>query len=290
MVRIKPTFIDIESLDSQRTRMTASSTRFFGLLTLALASACFGSSSGDGATDQGTTGGTSPSSTTAGASSSGPTATSPTNPSASSSPPTTGTLPPGSGCCDEHEGPGCNESAVQECVCDMDATCCGFDWSASCVDIAQARCEATCQPDATTGDSTTGPTTGMTTSPPVTGETDGGTTFGSSGFGSGSTGDFGDFLCCSEGAGCGHAATEACVCAIDSSCCEGEWTETCVGLAASDCNACTNDDCCAPQNDAGCNDTRVQDCVCELDPYCCDTEYDYICAEVASGKCGACGE
>ncbi len=186
---------------------------------------------------------------------------------------------------------------MQACVCDMDTSCCGFDWSESCVDIAQARCDATCQPDATDddSDSTSGPTTGVSTSP-TTGFGSSGfgsTGFGSSGFdsaGFGTSGDFGDNLCCSVGDGCAHAATEACVCELDSGCCDLDWNETCVDLAESDCNACTSDDCCAPQNDPGCNDTKVQGCVCDLDPYCCDTEYDYICADLAASKCGsACG-
>ncbi|MBV1861680.1 MAG: pentapeptide repeat-containing protein [Nannocystaceae bacterium] len=267
--------------------------RFLGLLPVVLASACIGSPSSDSATDEGTTSNTKASTTAGETSSSGrQTTTSPTDPSASSNPGTTDTLPPGSGCCTPHEGPGCDEAAVQECVCDMDTSCCGFDWRDSCVEVAQARCEATCAPDATTGDtaSTSGPTTGVSTSPGTTGFGD--TGFGDTGFGDTGFGDtgFGDDLCCYPGQGCEHPATDACVCAIDSSCCDGEWSETCVGLAETDCNACTSDDCCAPQNDAGCSDMEVLDCVCDADSYCCDTEYDYICAEIASTKCGACGD
>ena len=48
--------------------------------------------------------------------------------------------------------------------------------------------------------------------------------------------------CCaaSEFAGCGSAAVEACVCAIDDYCCDifGAWDEFCVAIATDDCAAC----------------------------------------------------
>jgi hypothetical protein len=202
-----------------------------------------------------------------------------------------GTLPPGNGCCEVHEGPGCDEALVQACVCDMDASCCGFDWTESCVDLAQARCEATCEADMTTtdSDSTGGRTSGITTTPTTSDGTTGfGTTFGDTEFGT--SGEFGEALCCYEGTGCDHIPTEQCVCDLDASCCDGEWGEACVTLATDSCNACTSDDCCTPQNDAGCSDMTVQECVCAFDDYCCNTEWDFICADAAVAECeAACG-
>lgn len=270
--------------------MRASNIRFIALLTFALG-ACESTSPGmsSGSTTDDTTGGSvddSSTSSTPGLTSSTSSDPGTTNPSGTSSPP-----PEGTGCCEAHEGSGCDEALVQTCVCDIDAACCGFGWTESCADIAQTRCEATCEPDMTTtdSDSTGGRTsdTPRTTGDDSTGSGD--TEFGETEFGT--TGDFGNQLCCAEGTGCAHTATEQCVCELDSSCCEGdEWGETCVALATESCNACTSDDCCTPQNDGGCSDTTVQDCVCALDDYCCEAEWDYICADLATSDCEArCG-
>ncbi len=269
--------------------MRRSALSFLAVFTLALGACDPGTSSSGSAS--GTTGGTG--SVTAGSTGTSPATSPPTtgvsttgsNPSGSV---TTDDLPPGSGCCQPHEGPGCNEAAVQTCVCDMDASCCGFDWQETCVDLAQARCDATCQPDMTTTDSDSDSTGGRTSGPTGGDDTTGGFGSGTFGTGFGTTGNFGDALCCYEGTGCDHLPTEECVCDIDPSCCDGEWSQDCVGIASDSCNACTSNDCCTPQNDAGCADVRVEDCVCGIDPYCCDNEYDFICAEIAEIDCKAC--
>ena len=258
--------------------MRVASISYFALFSLALC-ACPNPSASD-STSGGTTGGSNASDSTSGATQTDPSGSTTPDPSA-----TTGTLPPGSGCCAPHDGPGCNEAAVQSCVCDMSPVCCGFDWDDSCVEIAQARCDATCEADMTTSDSDS--TGGRTSSADTTG-TGGsfGTGFGTE-FGS-SSGDFGDALCCYEGTGCDHPGTEQCVCDLDPTCCNGEWSQDCVTLATDSCNACTSDDCCAPQNDAGCSDMTVQDCVCAIDDYCCNNEWDYLCVEEAQTECSAC--
>lgn len=78
--------------------------------------------------------------------------------------PTTGETtgpPPGSdNCCEVHEGPGCNEPEVVDCVCAQEAFCCAFAWDQMCVDLAMGDCMATCEdPPMTTGEP--GTTTGM---------------------------------------------------------------------------------------------------------------------------------
>lgn len=55
-------------------------------------------------------------------------------------------LPEGEGCCEAHEGPGCNEQGVAACVCAAAPECCVFDWLPTCAQAAQAGCEATCEP------------------------------------------------------------------------------------------------------------------------------------------------
>jgi hypothetical protein len=107
--------------------------------------------------------------------------------------------------------------------------------------------------------------------------------------------------CCSASTvpGCGDAIVEACVCALDSYCCESGWDDACVATASSDaCDlACGGPepaapvDCCAPADigNAGCDDAATQDCVCAYDPYCCLQTWDELCVGyVDDYGCGAC--
>lgn len=262
--------------------------RWISLFAFASVTGCISPMTG-GDTDSGSSGTSTtstPTTTTAGQSTAGTSSSGGSSASRGSSEATTaGGLPPGSGCCDPHAGPGCDEAAVQECVCEESAPCCGFDWSQECVDLAQGSCAATCEPDGTTTGDTAGPTSDDT------GQTEGDSS-SSSGFGpGGSSGGFELGPCCEAigaGAGCLHQPTQECVCAVNSSCCEDGWTAECAALAESDCNACTSGDCCAPQNAAGCNDETVEACVCNLDDFCCNQTFDEICADLAASDCNAC--
>ncbi len=126
---------------------------------LAIAACDSGASAGE--TDGGTEGASS--SATTGADTSGVPTTNPGNGDASASGTTdasstssgdssggsTGAtgLPDGQGCCDPHQQEGCEEAAVEECVCAALPQCCVFSWDEECADLAQARCEATCESD-----------------------------------------------------------------------------------------------------------------------------------------------
>ncbi|MCA9709835.1 MAG: hypothetical protein KDK70_28605 [Myxococcales bacterium] len=72
---------------------------------------------------------------------------------------TTGDPPGSNNCCDVAPTPGCNDPAVVDCVCKVEAFCCAFEWDANCVDVAVNMCDATCEDPGTTGDpgTTTGP-------------------------------------------------------------------------------------------------------------------------------------
>jgi hypothetical protein len=82
---------------------------------------------------------------------------SPTTDPATTDPPddTTTTGPTTDSCCEAHDDPGCNESDVVECVCSVEASCCAFEWSQACVDLATGKCMATCEDPTDTGDDTT---------------------------------------------------------------------------------------------------------------------------------------
>ncbi len=55
-------------------------------------------------------------------------------------------------CCEAHASPGCNELEVLDCVCEAEASCCAFEWSQDCVDLAINECDAACEdpPEPTT--------------------------------------------------------------------------------------------------------------------------------------------
>ncbi len=253
------------------------------LAAVALAVACTNFDDPDRATGASGTSTAAPG-TSSNASTTGSTSTSPstTNSNPTSVDSTSDALPPGQGCCRAHAGAGCEEVAVQACVCDADPSCCAFDWNQGCAELAQSDCAATCLPDP--GE----PESSSTLDPGGTGP--GRASAGSGESGSGSSGGEQPPFCCEPGGdgACAFSPTAECVCAIDDTCCSGEWTEMCVEIATSDCNACTSGDCCTPQSSAGCNDETVQACVCEIDDYCCKEAHDDYCAFIAADKCGAC--
>lgn len=90
-------------------------------------------------------------------------------------------------CCAEQEVPGCGVKTCQTCVCALDTTCCGDVWDGICADRAATECAGRCDCE------------------PVSD-------------------------CCVERegeAGCTDSACEACVCGIDSFCCDDFWDQRC---------------------------------------------------------------
>lgn len=220
-------------------------------------------------------------------------------------------------CCATHPDPGCDDPELATCVCDQEAFCCAFAWDAGCVDLAE-QCGGC---GAATG-TTTGETTGGTDPSACCMPSDQPGCLDDPALETcvcgldafccdtqwddqcvqeavrqcGATCVMGGDACCAPAGtpGCpGDPGVEACVCAIDSSCCDTEWTDTCVDTAQNDCGlACmgAGGDCCAPSGGLGCDDMAVSDCVCALDPFCCDTQWDDICVSEAQYACmDACG-
>jgi len=100
--------------------------------------------------------------------------------------------------------------------------------------------------------------------------------------------------CCSGSRtpGCQDPACEAAVCAEDSFCCNGEWTDSCGQLARDICSVCLDPalpDCCdAVQPQAGCEIPACEAIVCDMDSFCCDTSWDSFCLEIAERYCDPC--
>ncbi|MGM0577278.1 MAG: MopE-related protein, partial [Myxococcota bacterium] len=98
--------------------------------------------------------------------------------------------------------------------------------------------------------------------------------------------------CCEAGSepGCADEAVEACVCAIDSYCCDEAWDGQCVQEATCNCELeCGGPDsesCYETHSAPGCEDHQVESCVCARDPYCCSAEWDAKCVQEATHQCG----
>lgn len=87
---------------------------------------------------------------------------------------------------------------------------------------------------------------------------------------------------------------DACVCAVDLFCCEAEWDETCVAIAATVCGACDSIPSCGlhgPCHEAreipGCDDVVCCEITCESDPFCCVIAWDTTCVTISNAECGS---
>lgn len=99
--------------------------------------------------------------------------------------------------------------------------------------------------------------------------------------------------CCeaSDLPGCDDPEVLACVCAVDSFCCQVAFDPVCVSLALECGTTCSNEgaesDCCTTSDAPGCTDQAVHDCVCATDFSCCASNFDEVCAAQAIAECGA---
>lgn len=105
---------------------------------------------------------------------------------------------PGEGdCCAASTEPGCNDAAIQNCVCGIDSYCCLGEYDEFCVAAAVAECDLSCdlsEPDSDCCNEGASP-------------------------------------------GCTDPEIEACVCDIDPICCVSPFDHNCVGLSVDLCGA-----------------------------------------------------
>ena len=158
-------------------------------------------------------------------------------------------VPPTSGCCEPHDGVGCDDAACEASICDADAFCCDTQWDAICADAAAETC-VVC----------TGPPAGSCCEANTAG-----------------------------GAGCVDATCEAQICAEDSFCCDNSWDGICADAALALCAVCADaGDCCETNEGPGCGDAECMSTVCSADPFCCESQWDDLCASSALELCAAC--
>ncbi|MBL4684499.1 MAG: hypothetical protein JKY37_07920 [Nannocystaceae bacterium] len=101
-------------------------------------------------------------------------------------------------CCDVSPQPGCNDAAVQNCVCAADSFCCDSEWDEMCVAAVDAENCGQCG-GAPGGADDGGPPAGVCCAPQNT-------------------------------PGCSDPVVEACVCIEDIFCCALSWDPTCVSI------------------------------------------------------------
>lgn len=238
--------------------------RFLGLVLFAAACAKAPASTNDGTS-------------TSSATEADPTTSSGTTTSSTTTSDTIDTSADGTACCEVHDGIGCEEAAVQACVCEESAECCTFGWDELCVDRAMA-CDATCMPDPP--DPTTGGAESTDEGPvtdPDTGPDD--STTGPAPTNEGP--------CCEvagNGVGCGDAEVTACTCALDPYCCDTFWDEYCVAIASQSCAIDCANDCCMAHDAVACNDIDVFACTVEANEPCYDA-WTAGCVDTATAQC-----
>ena len=180
----------------------------------------------------------------------------------------------GASCCQPHETPGCDDPAVQACVCAEDAYCCEQMWDDICVDEVTSLGCGNCGGD--------GPQCGN-------GECEGGENCGVCPQDCGECDGQGDCCAPHETPGCNDPGIQKCVCDLDAFCCAEMWDEICVEeVEAENCGQCGE---CVPNCDGlqcggdGCGGTCGQ---CPPDKSCQDGHCiaDGCAPDCAGKQCG----
>lgn len=146
-------------------------------------------------------------------------------------------------------GPGCEDDACCEDVCEVDQFCCDIAWDSFCAGEAEGLCDgsfAVCAAES-------GACTTASTEP-----------------------------------GCSNVTCCNTVCERDPFCCIDSWDENCVSEANAFCALTCNSragDCFTAHDNAGCNSVPCCQAVCPDDPFCCDTEWDVNCVDAALQQC-----
>jgi len=187
----------------------------------------------------------------------------------------TPTPTPGGPCCSAHAGPGCDDVACRDCVCEADPVCCVAGWDSTCAETDtiihcpdECGCNITPAPTPTPG----GPCCSVRPTP--------------------------------GGPGCDDSTCQACVCGQDSTCCTMVWDAFCISRAQVECaDSCPcgplptetpvtpgptptpGGDCCAGHEGPSCDDSECRTCVCNIDNECCTGIWDDRCTQEARMEC-----
>jgi hypothetical protein len=207
---------------------------------------------------------------------------------------------------------GCGGCECEQCVCELDATCCTDQWTSECAALCGLFCEGGCAENEgdccvqNDGPSCADPACANCVCvadsfccevlwDPSCAEA----AFDACDGFCGCEAGLGD--CCSGNLtpGCDDPGCQACVCGQDPFCCEASWDFLCAADAAFDgscgahCNCAGNApfNCCQGFASPGCPPLPAcEECVCGSDPFCCNVTWDGVCGQKAMVGCpGVCG-
>lgn len=151
-------------------------------------------------------------------------------------------------CCAAHESPSCNDVRCKTCVCDLDAACCTESWDQTCVEEATVDCQIECTCD-TAGsccesnggigceDETCQDCVCGIDEPCCTDQWDERCAEEAANECGARCSECAAGNCCQarSNPGCGDDTCQACVCNVDSFCCDELWDTGCVAIASDDC-------------------------------------------------------
>ncbi len=198
-------------------------------------------------------------------------------------------------CCLGNMGLGCDDPAVESCVCATDPYCCTTNWDIACANVAHGcgcgGSQGCCEASSASGCSDEDVQLCVCEEDPAccSGQWHAGCVA------------LADQACnaqcpaalepcCSahDSKSCDEPGVAAAVCAKRPECCSGPWTQECADLAviSGDCPAPKADPCTPSQVARGTVDPEVEACVCGKRASCCTQRWDAACAVLATA-CGA---
>ncbi len=213
-------------------------------------------------------------------------------------------------CCRANGGVGCQDIAVQDCVCALDEVCCNSGWDDICGSTAEICgscsgdcCEengspgclgTTCEDCVCNADSYCCTDLWDGVCVLAAGDECAASCVECDVCGNDYCGD--NESACSCSFDCGSVCGDGCCTGAENPCdCPGDCSPICgdgccTGTESS--SSCFTDcvgggGCCLEKETAGCGDLDVQACVCGIDPYCCTGAWDGLCA-AAADDCGSC--
>ena len=168
--------------------------------------------------------------------------------------------------CDVNLGPGCPGCDCEECVCELDASCCAEEWTEDCAALCTLECGGEQCPQAGCGVLSGTNGEAAPCAPCVCAlQPECCTVAWDASCADLCQGDCGQD--CGAGDGCTSSAypgtsdggCEECVCAQNPECCEGAWGPECVQLCDL-CGGCLSSGC-EPSELGGCNACECKNCV-----------------------------
>jgi len=191
-------------------------------------------------------------------------------------------------CSEPSSAPGCDDPAVEACVCDLAPQCCTVKWGGVCAQLAVGQCAdvavSPSEDPATRACVCAQAPECCDTWKPICDELAHERCDGR-----------GDCSAAHREPGCADPLVEACVCDQQPLCCSYTWDTACAKIAVRSCGDPEAPDvgyaiqhvtpCDDIHSGTGCSDDVVESCVCASLPHCCSVRWDVACAKQAVNYC-----